>query len=612
MSQAPQQQPQQVDPVSEVVEKLFIALLVVGCVGVAAPLVIPVIGSRITGTVIATKSWFWITWRWQWIINTIGILLVAALVSFELAWLAQWIGSGDAAAFFNTPDWKMHALGMWPWLLWNFLAGALLLPATWSIRRRRVASLVRNRRIADVVQQTRIETARKRAADRTTARRIGVSVDAETGQIIGSSKGAMSAPVRTPEGAQAFGLVSRATVRTMADRFYDARRVRDWIDTSGRYAQLPAKASAVRFLLIAESGTGKTVFLNNAMQCALEYGWPVFFIDAKGDPEDADQLAALAESFGRTAAINAGWNMFTGSADQVTTKLMRLMPPPDGANQHYLDEIRGILQAVQDSSPLASVEDLRERLSNPAPHVRDQYDLQMVNAIVDSRAGITAGQRTLQSLLVALRPLERWLDTQGWSYEHPHADITIVPLTPADDSQARLGDLLLLDLRNFLTNRLMRRDKTPVLVVVDEFPQLVTSTSDPGDTAGFLQETARSAGVGLGLAAQSPAGLSNDETRRRRALASGAALIFGRQKDPEDVVKYAGTYMQMESSGTATGEELKSARAQHTYVIPPQDVREANDAQFWIVQGGSMASFRVLPNRHVDATKQAGATGASH
>ena len=291
-----------------------------------------------------------------------------------------------------------------------------------------MATLVRNRRIADVVQQTRIETARKRAADRAAARRMGVTVDAETGQITGSAKGAMTAPLRTPDGAQAFGLVSRATVRTLADRFYDARRVRDWIDPAGKYAQLPTAASAVRFLLIAESGTGKTVFLNDAMQCALEYGWPVFFIDAKGDPEDAEKLAALAESFGRTAAINAGWDMFTGTADQVTTKLMRLMPPPDGANQHYLDEIRGVLQAVQDASPLRSVDELRERLSNPAPHVRDQYDLQMVNAIVDSRAGITAGMRTLQSLLVALRPLERWLDSTALQ---PGGRTVVVP--PATD-----------------------------------------------------------------------------------------------------------------------------------------------------------------------------------
>ena len=112
--------------------------------------------------------------------------------------------------------------------------------------------------------------------------------------------------------------------------------------------------------------------------------------------------------------------------------------------------------------------------------------------------------------------------------------------------------------------------------------------------------------MGLILAAQSPAGVSNDEVRRRRALTSGAALIFGRSKDPEDVVKYAGTVMQMEASGAAGGEQLNSARAQHTYVIPPQDVREASDGSFWIVQAGAIAPFRALPNRAVDPTKIAG------
>ena len=60
-------------------------------------------------------------------------------------------------------------------------------------------------------------------------------------------------------------------------------------------------------------------------------------------------------------------------------------------------------------------------------------------------------------------------------------------------------------------------------------------------------------------------------------------------------MKYAGTVMQMESSGAATGDELRSARAQHTFVIPPQDVREAADGAFWLVQGGAIAPFRALP-----------------
>ncbi len=98
---------------------------------------------------------------------------------------------------------------------------------------------------------------------------------------------------------------------------------------------------------------------------------------------------------------------------------------------------------------------------------------------------------------------------------------------------------------------------------------------------------------------QSPAGISNDDTRRRRALTSGAALIFGRSKDPEDMVKYAGTVMRMEASGRATGDELGTARAQHTFVIPPQDVREASAGSYWIVQGGAIAPFRSFPTQNI-------------
>jgi hypothetical protein len=290
--------------------------------------------------------------------------------------------------------------------------------------------------------------------------------------------------------------------------------------------------------------------------------------------------------------------LFNGSAAQITSLLMRLMPAPDGANQHYLDEIRGVLQAVQDSGPLTSFDDLRVRLTNPRDYVRDRYDLGLVNQPVD-RNGTTAGTRVLQALMVATRPLEEWIDERGWSYGHPPAQLTVVPISTSDDAQARIGDLLLFDLRNFLATRMTNRDRTPVVVIVDEFAQLVTGNQDPGDTAGSLFETARSAGVGLLLAAQSTAGISNDENRRRRALSSGAALIFGRTKDPEELIHYAGTVMRMEASGRATGEELGSGRAQHTSVIHPQDVREAADGAFWLVQAGAIAPFRALPHRTI-------------
>lgn len=582
------------DPIGDLVWRALTASVAVGALLLALPLVVPAVASAIAGETIATRTRFWVTYRWHWLINSIAITLVGALLLVEGVLLIQWAtpSLGDDRDVLV----RLRELGTLaaPWLVGNVFAGILLLPVGWSVHRRRIAERVRARRISDVIRQTRIESARKRAADVTAARRIGVRLHPTTGKIDATGRAVLTAPHRAPGGQNAFAFVSRTTITTVAERFRDHRQVRDWITPDGTLVVLPDHASAVRAMVIAESGSGKTVLIDSVVLCALEYGWPVFVLDAKGDPADAHHLAHLAADRGATTQVGGVWDMFNGTPDQVTAKLMRLMPPPDGANQYYLDEIRGVLQVVQHDSAIRSVDELQARLTRPAQFVRDQFDLQMVNATVD-RNGTTAGARVLQSLLVALRPLERLIAEAGWSYAKPAADLTVIPLSPVDDAQARLGDLLLLDLRGYLAARLAAGDKSPVLVIVDEFPQLVTALSDPGDTAGSLFETARSAGVGLLLATQSPAGLSNDEVRRRRALTSGAALIFGRTKDPEEVVQYAGTVMQMESSGAATGDELRSARAQHTFVIPPQDVREAADGAFWLVQGGAIAAFRALP-----------------
>src|ERR1700712_884728 len=572
-SQPTSNESSQQDPVGDILVALFTAACITAAVVIALPLVIPVAWSRLFGDALATRARFWTVYRWQRIMNGTGPVLVIVLVGGEAAIVLEWIKSGFAGSFLAQPGWGSQLLPLFgPWLVLNFLAGVLLLPIAWSLSRRRIARNVRNRTITDVVRQERIESARKRAADRTVADRIGIKLDAKTGQILSVKNRALSVPLATDHDRQAFGFVNRVAVSALAGIFNDVRAVRDWVNESGTHLVLPRSSSAVRALIIAESGSGKTVLINGLVLCALEYGWPVFVIDAKGDPADAESLAAIARSYGRTVVTGGQWNLFNGTADQVTAKLMRLMPVPDGANQHYLDEIRGVLQAVQHESAISSIDDLRERLTEPKEFVRDKYDQELVNTQVDKVTGATAGARALRSLLVALRPLERWLSEDGWSYDEPKAAITIVSLSPVDDAQARVGDLLLLDLRNFLSSRLERRDKSPVVVIVDEFPQLVTGAQDPGDTAGSLFETARRAGVGLVLATQSPAGLSNDEIRRRRALTSGAALIFGRSKDPEDMVRYAGTVLRMESSTRSGGDEQGTARAQHTFVIPPQDV----------------------------------------
>lgn len=608
MSQNAQPKPS-TDATTEALFGIIQLVVMLALVLVFLPLAVPLMAGTMAGNRVAKRAWFWVTYRWHPLVNTVAIAAVASVIVAEGIALTRWIASGEARAFVQVDGWPLALLSSWwPILALNLLLGVLLLPVAWSWRRRQIAEMVRMRKIPDVLTQEHIESARKRAADIVTARTLGLRLDARTGSLTPLPKAAtITAPhpvpvTRSRAGGgrekvtlQGIGMIQRPTIKTMGDRMQDTRRVPDWTDAAATFVVLPESAGAIRVLQLAESGSGKTVLLQNAILAILERGWPVFFIDAKGDPEDADKLAAIATSRGYTVRSGEPWNLFTGSPAQITSKLMRTLPTSTGDGQFYNDEVQSALNAIQSHSPLTGMRDLFGRLAEPAAHARDQAQLDMLASPVD-RAGTRRADRVRDRLMLALGPLEPHLAASGWSFEDRTADLTIVPLSPADRAQATVGDLMLLDLRRWMSARLARRDKAPAVVFVDEFAQLVTADSDPGDTAASMFETARSAGLGLWLAAQSVAGLSQDEAQRRRALSSGAALIFGRSKDPEDVVAFAGTVMRLEASGAATGEELRSARAQHTYVIPPDDVRRAAVGQFWIVQGGAIAPFRALPS----------------
>jgi hypothetical protein len=145
----------------------------------------------------SSANGFWLVWRWHWLANTIGITLVTALVGTEIVLATLWVQSGQAQAFFAGADWRADlAPALVPWALLNLVAGVLLLPVAWSIRRRRIADRVRSRRILDVVRQEKIEKARKRAADSKVAHSIGMLLDRNTGLITGTTRNAVTVPDR--------------------------------------------------------------------------------------------------------------------------------------------------------------------------------------------------------------------------------------------------------------------------------------------------------------------------------------------------------------------------------------------------------------------------------
>ncbi|AYG05541.1 hypothetical protein [Gryllotalpicola protaetiae] len=612
--QPAQQQYQQSDGLVEILAKaagivvLFAAVLVF-----LAPLVAPFIAWAMVGAQLGVKARYWVTIRYAAVVHAVAVAIVLALLVWEAVQLAAWFPA-HAHAFFAQPfgHWAPQALGHTiPWLIANLIAGLLLVPAALSWKRRQLANVVYRRQLNDQSLQELMDTARIRAMDHVTARRMGAKLDPATGQIVGRRRRLMQAPWPVGRGQYAMGLVTRPTVRAWRELWADRQRVRDWVTRNGRYFLLPHKAGAARALLLAEAGTGKTTLLAAMIVTAVQRGWPLVFIDAKGAVADAENMAELVRGSGASVRVGAPFNPFQGDAGQISSKLLGLIGQNTGEGRVYTNEVRGALAAIQGKTPVRSVDELRTRLLNPAPYTRNDADLAMVENVVRERPVQTAGERVWAALGPVLRELEDVISPDGWSFDEPGADVVIVPVTPSNEAQTRLGNLVLADLRRFMGTRLSRRDTSPMLVIVDEFAQLVTESDDPSTTAAQMFETARSAEMGLVLATQSVDGLSNDEARRSRALAAGAALLVGRAKDPENAAKYAGTSMQLEASAEAHGEELRSGRVQHTWNMHPNDVRVASDGTFWIIQGGRWARVRAMTARPATRLAAAATTAAT-
>lgn len=554
--------------------------------------VVPMLVNALTPAIVPTKVRYWVVPRW-WVGIVAGTLAVAAGVAvWEVlhapAWFSARLDGGDGVT-----DWLAKSLPFW---VVNVAAGVLLIPAGWAWKRRRVARAVSRRQIDDVYMQEQIEKARTQAADLAAATRIGVRIDVESHEVVGVGGDAVRGPHKLPNGRQAVGAIVRPTVRTFQDRAQDRQRVRQWQERGSRWLTVPQKAGQVRLVVIAESGQGKTVLLFEIMLALLEQGFRVVFLDGKGNPADAAALRAAAEGAGKTAAAPATWNLFNGTSAEVTDRVTRLFPQTEGDGAFYRKRARTVMQKLQKESPAESLADLRERAYHPEQFVKDRYDLNMLrdtSGPVKNAPPMSVA--ALQDIETNYEDLRGLISEDGWSFDELPADLTTVTITPSDQAQKTLADLLLLGFRQNITKRAATGDDSPVVVVIDEFAQLVSVDTDPAEFVASIQETGRSLGVGIIAATQSVAGTSNDAMMQKRLMSAGAGILIGRTNDPEDAVKYAGTVMRMEASGAATGDQLGSGRAQHTYALHPQTVRLAADGMFWLVQNGSIVPFRALP-----------------
>lgn len=561
---------------------------------VATGLLMAAIAAPIIGHIFGRAPLWWTTrvWFWAWqpdrIVVGIATAIAGALAAIGM--LAATAHHAPLTFYYQRPLWAATwtALGI-TIALWVFLAA-----------RDRLRRIARDRLLPDETLTARVVRAIRRAEAVDATRSVGIELDTDRARPNVTAH-TTHAPHRV-EDTYAYAVINRDRLTTRDHH----RILNDWTDRTDRWLVIPRTAGAMRALIIAASGSGKTYLLFGLMLCAAAAKWPALFIDLKGDPDDADRLVENARKrppHSSAVILDGGFRFFDApNIASLRDRILALFPPATGADRYYQERRQQILGYVLDDhlpDPVTCLDDIEklfdtpDLLPDPMRAKRALYN--------PTKTGGTDGQEVLNEVVNAIRSIGRHIsldNTSGWSYAtiEDSKQLCALRLFPATDAVDKaFAELLLVALRQHMQQRMATRSKdTPLVCVIDEFPQMIGAADDAATTVAMLHETARSANIGLILAGQTVAGFSTDPNTQTRMLTTGTALIIGRTADPEPVIKLAGTTMQLESSADPEG-GLKSARAQHTYVIQPNDVRQVETGGFWIIADGTTRRFNTLP-----------------
>lgn len=561
---------------------------------VSTVLLMAAVGAPIIGHICGRAPLWWTTrvWFWAWkpdrILLGIATAVAAALAAIGLAVA----GSHHAPLTF----YFQHPLWTATWTAtaitgagWTFLAA-----------RHRLRRIARDRLLPDETLTARVVRAIRRAEAVDATRSVGVELDTDRARPTLTAH-TTHAPHRVGD-TYAYAIINRDRLTTRDQH----RILNDWTDPADRWLVIPRSAGALRALVIAASGSGKTYLLFGLMLCAAAARWPALFIDLKGDPDDADRLVDNARArppHSNAVLLSGGFRFFDApSTASLRDRILALFPPAVGADRYYQERRQQILGYVLDDNlpnPVTCLEDIEKLFDTPGLLPDPERATRALNN--PTKTGGTDGREVLNEVVNAIRSIRRHISLDndtGWSYAtiESSQQLCALRLFPATDPVDKaFAELLLVALRQHMQQRMATRNKdAPLLCVIDEFPQMIGAADDAATIVAMLHETARSANIGLVLAGQTVAGFSNDPNTQTRMLTTGAALIIGRTADPEPVVKLAGTNMQLESSADPEG-GLKSARAQHTYRIHPDDVRQVEQGGFWIIADGTTRRFNTLP-----------------
>jgi hypothetical protein len=362
-----------------------------------------------------------------------------------------------------------------------------------------------------------------------------------------------------------------------------------------RYVVPPAQLRGKAMAVVGAPGAGKTVTLLRLAYLAGMLGRKVCFADCKGtDPTLVPALIA-AYRLGNPGARIGCWpdtamDMWRGTPAQVQSRLLAVEQFTEPFYQRVASAGLRLALTAPDMPPVVGSDELLRRLDvDELAALWEGRPLQLkdIEAIGDHLPGVRLRYADFFAALAGA------FDRGHWSYEDVDLAVLTVPALLSKAEADAAMRVVLEDYGHYATGRKPRQGEDAVLML-DEFSALASGV----DSAISLIERLRDVGVQVVVAAQSVEGLG-DHRQAPRLLASCAGGIVVQQcPDPERLLALAGMVRTLEHNWELDHygpRGFAKARMGERPRIDPEQVRQAQPGEAWVIQAGQSIHLRVLP-----------------
>jgi hypothetical protein len=330
-------------------------------------------------------------------------------------------------------------------------------------------------------------------------------------------------------------------------------------------------------LVCGATGAGKTeTLLRLAWAVAKGSDAPVFYLDGKGDRENAERFSGLMAGAGRETRVfpNEPFDGWRGEAHEIQGRLMEIIDySSEGPAAWYRDVAKTTLRLVcehPDGPPRSSSQVLSRM---------DHALLTAAHPGSSAVAALTPGQVGQ----VRLRYEAFFGQVRGqldgdWAWEDTTAGYVLLDSLTLSEEVGGLARFLFEDFMHFISRRKPRSQFC--VLIVDEFSSLAQSA----DMAARV-EKARGFNTSLVLAPQVVEGMGGEE-ETARILGSVETVIAHRVNTPDEIVALAGTRKVPELTTRLAEDGLtreRSVRMEQQLTIDPNKVRSLDPGKAYLI-----------------------------